>query len=165
MGNASRKTIGKLIGKPVINIVNNFGIFKPYIFLKKLILYNQAISQRRFIQSCWCFRWRLEELNPFCWPAKLIEIMLATLRASSTRKWFALCLHMPLFTKRLSSIGICIPLCATQNPVVLIFFILRMRLVSVPVDPVTYKVDMKAMKRAINRNTCMVHYIRNYYFN
>lgn len=32
----------------------------------------------------------------------------------------------------------------------------RMRLVSVPVDPVTYKVDMKAMKRAINRNTCML---------
>jgi len=34
--------------------------------------------------------------------------------------------------------------------------IYRMRLVLVPVDPVTFRVDVKAMKRAINRNTCML---------
>jgi len=34
--------------------------------------------------------------------------------------------------------------------------IFRMRLVLVPVDPKTYKVDMKAMEKAINRKTCML---------
>nr|CAG4642477.1 EOG090X051L [Evadne anonyx] len=34
--------------------------------------------------------------------------------------------------------------------------VFRMRLVLVPVDPKTYKVDMKAMKKAINRKTCML---------
>ncbi|KAK7862379.1 hypothetical protein R5R35_004164 [Gryllus longicercus] len=32
----------------------------------------------------------------------------------------------------------------------------RMRITHVPVDPVTTKVDLKAMKRAISRNTCML---------
>lgn len=32
-----------------------------------------------------------------------------------------------------------------------------MRLVKVPVDPVTYKADVKAMRKAISRNTCMVY--------
>ena len=36
------------------------------------------------------------------------------------------------------------------------YVIERMRLVLVPVDPKTYKVDMKAMEKAINRKTCMV---------
>lgn len=34
--------------------------------------------------------------------------------------------------------------------------IFRMRLVLVPVDPQTYRVDMKAMKKAINRRTCVL---------
>ena len=31
-----------------------------------------------------------------------------------------------------------------------------MRLVRVPVDPKTHKADVKAMEKAINKNTCMV---------
>ena len=34
----------------------------------------------------------------------------------------------------------------------------RMRLVRVPVDPKTHKADVKAMEKAINKNTCMVYY-------
>lgn len=32
----------------------------------------------------------------------------------------------------------------------------RMRLVRIPVDPKTHKADVKAMEKAINKNTCMV---------
>lgn len=32
----------------------------------------------------------------------------------------------------------------------------RMRLVRVPLDPKTHKADIKAMEKAINKNTCMV---------
>nr|CAG4640818.1 EOG090X051L [Eulimnadia texana] len=32
----------------------------------------------------------------------------------------------------------------------------RMKLVTVPVDPVTFKVDVRAMRKAITRNTCML---------
>ncbi|XP_029636366.1 sphingosine-1-phosphate lyase 1 [Octopus sinensis] len=34
--------------------------------------------------------------------------------------------------------------------------VLRMRLTHIPVDPVTKKVDVNAMKRAINKNTCLL---------
>ena len=37
-----------------------------------------------------------------------------------------------------------------------IIFLSRMRLVRVPVDPVTQKADVNAMKKAITCNTCMV---------
>lgn len=45
------------------------------------------------------------------------------------------------------------------------YFDHRMRLIRVPVDPVTHRADVKAMKKAITKNTCLVRRIlQNFLF-